>query len=76
MKVLGAGVALLLVVPNKLGVVVEDDEVVEVVALVGLLPIKEKDGFEAAAGSVRGESVLQKSVQLALFLNNITDNYK
>lgn len=49
----GAGVELLLVVPNRLGVGVEDDEVVEfVVVVVGLLPINENAGFGAAAGSV------------------------
>lgn len=54
----GVGVEVLLlllvvVVPNRLGVGVEDDEVVE---LVGLLAMKENDGFEAA-GSVWGEII-------------------
>lgn len=48
----GAGVELLVVVPNRLGVGVEDDEVVEFVVVVGLLPINENAGFGAAAGSV------------------------
>lgn len=45
-----AWVELLPPVPNRLGV--EDDKVVEVVVLVGLLAIKEKAGFGAAAESV------------------------
>lgn len=52
----GAGVEVLLplAAPNRLGVGVEDDEVVELVALVGLLARKEKAGFGAAeAGSVQ-----------------------
>lgn len=53
----GAGVEVLLLLlplaaPNRLGVGVEDDEVVELVTLVGLLVRKEKAGFGAAeAGS-------------------------
>lgn len=45
-----------LAAPNRLGVGVEDDEVVELVTLVGLLARKEKAGFGAAeAGSVQDE---------------------
>lgn len=58
----GAGVEVLLLLllplaaPNRLGVGVEDDEVVELVTLVGLLVRKEKAGFGAAeAGSVQDE---------------------
>lgn len=59
----GAGAAVevllllpLLAAPNRLGVGVEDDEVVELVTLVGLLARKEKAGFGAAeAGSVQDE---------------------
>lgn len=57
----GAGVELLLLlllvvvvaveVPNRLGVGVEDDEVVEFVVLLGLLAINENAGFGAAAES-------------------------
>lgn len=43
------------VVPNRLGVGVVDDEVVESMALVGLVAMKENAGFGAAAEeSVRG----------------------
>lgn len=58
MKVLGAAeragagvveLVLLVLVPNRLGVGVEDDDVVELVVLVGLLAIKENAGFGAAA---------------------------
>lgn len=56
----GADVEVLLLLPlaapNRLGVGVEDDEVVELVTLVGLLARKEKAGFGAAeAGSVQDE---------------------
>lgn len=55
----GADVEVLLLplaAPNRLGVGVEDDEVVELVTLVGLLARKEKAGFGAAeAGSVQDE---------------------
>lgn len=40
------------VAPNRLGVGMEEDEVVELV-VVGLLAIKENDGFGAAEESVR-----------------------
>lgn len=64
MKVFGAAegagadveVLLLLPAPNRLGVGVEDDEVVELVTLVVLFARKEKAGFGAAeAGSVQDE---------------------
>lgn len=57
----GAGVEVVLLLlplaaPNRLVVGVEDDEVVELVTLVGLLARKEKAGFGAAeAGSVQDE---------------------
>lgn len=56
MKVLGAAEAagawvelLLLLLPKRLGVGMEEDEVVELVVLVGLLAIKENAGFGPAA---------------------------
>lgn len=53
----GAGVVvvevLLVVVPNRLGVEEEDDEVVE---LVGLPAMKENAGFGAAVESVQEET--------------------
>lgn len=46
------------VLPNRLGVGMEEDEVVDLVVLVGLLPIKENAGFGAAEESVRGSKQL------------------
>lgn len=46
-------VVLVVVAPNRLGVGVEEDEVVELVVL-GLLAIKENGGFGAAEESVGG----------------------
>lgn len=68
MKVLGAVegagawvelLLLLLLPPNRLWVGVEDDEVMGLVVLAGLLVIKENAGFgAAAAGSVGKKKVL------------------
>lgn len=53
----GAGEELvLLAAPNRLGVGTEEDEVVELV--VGLLAMKENDGFGAAGESVQWENML------------------
>lgn len=57
MELLLLVVLLVVVVPNRLGVGVEEDEVVELGVLVGLLAIKENGGFEAAEESV-GEQIV------------------
>lgn len=69
----GAGVELLLLaVPNRLGVEVEDAEVVELVVLVGLLARKENAGLGASVREKKVFLIVHSTVAVGkLYILNV-----